>query len=161
MRGKALINQVLFGSHCSVITELDVVFFGTDVVGTDVVGVTVDADRKHGVVLHHVYDFNETGHKFGFDVELVEIKFDVLNNPAAFIIYRGADRSVRTLVHIIGYPIAITVSNHLDDLLLDPYQEYIGNPEGRNVPALTKRFKKIDANGAAKLSLEELKAAAR
>ena len=91
MRGKALINQVLFGSHCSFITELDVIFFDTDVVG-----VTVDADRKHGVVLHHVYDFNETGHKFGFDVELVEIKFDVLNNPAAFIIYRGVDRRVRT-----------------------------------------------------------------
>ena len=36
-------------------------------------------------------------------------------------------------------------------------QEYIGDPKGRNVPALTKRFKKIDANGDGKLLLEELK----
>jgi hypothetical protein len=36
-------------------------------------------------------------------------------------------------------------------------QEYIGNPKGRNVPALTRRFKKIDANGDGKLQLDELK----
>ena len=37
-------------------------------------------------------------------------------------------------------------------------EEYIGNPEGRNVPALTKRFKKIDANGDGNLQLDEMKA---
>ena len=36
-------------------------------------------------------------------------------------------------------------------------EEYIGNPKGRNVPALTKRFKKIDSNGDGKLLLDELK----
>jgi hypothetical protein len=36
-------------------------------------------------------------------------------------------------------------------------EEYIGNPKGRNVPALTKRFKKIDSNGDGKLRLDELK----
>ena len=36
-------------------------------------------------------------------------------------------------------------------------EEYIGKPEGRNVPALTKRFKKFDANGDGKLQLHELK----
>ena len=40
-------------------------------------------------------------------------------------------------------------------------KEFIGDPEGRNVPALTKRFKKIDTNGDDKLSLEELKKAMR
>ena len=35
--------------------------------------------------------------------------------------------------------------------------EFIGNPKDRNVPALTKRFKKIDSNGDGKLRLEELK----
>jgi len=35
--------------------------------------------------------------------------------------------------------------------------EFIGNPEGRNVPALTKRFKKIDSNGDGKLRLDELR----
>jgi len=39
--------------------------------------------------------------------------------------------------------------------------EYIGNPKGRNVPALTKRFKKIDSNGDGKLQLDELKAQAK
>ena len=36
-------------------------------------------------------------------------------------------------------------------------EEYIGNPKGRNVPALTRRFKKIDSNGDGKLQLNELK----
>jgi hypothetical protein len=36
-------------------------------------------------------------------------------------------------------------------------EEFIGNPKGRNVPALTKRFKKIDSNGDGKLRLNELK----
>lgn len=36
-------------------------------------------------------------------------------------------------------------------------KEYIGNPKGRNVPALTNRFKKIDSNGDGKLQLDELK----
>ena len=35
-------------------------------------------------------------------------------------------------------------------------KEFIGNPRGRNVPALTKRFKKLDANGDGKLQLGEL-----
>ena len=35
-------------------------------------------------------------------------------------------------------------------------EEFIGNPKGRNVPALTKRFKKFDANGDGKLQPEEL-----
>jgi len=36
-------------------------------------------------------------------------------------------------------------------------QEFIGKPEGRNVPALTKRFKEIDANSDGRLLLDELK----
>jgi arylsulfatase A-like enzyme len=36
-------------------------------------------------------------------------------------------------------------------------EEFIGNPEGRNVPALTKRFKKIDSNSDGKLQLAELR----
>jgi arylsulfatase A-like enzyme len=36
-------------------------------------------------------------------------------------------------------------------------EEFIGNPKGRNVPALTKRFRKIDSNMNGKLSLDELK----
>ena len=36
-------------------------------------------------------------------------------------------------------------------------EEFIGTPKGRNVPALTKRFKKIAANGDGKLQLTELK----
>ena len=36
-------------------------------------------------------------------------------------------------------------------------KEYIGNPKGRNVPALTKQFNRRDANKDAKLTLEELK----
>ena len=36
-------------------------------------------------------------------------------------------------------------------------EEFIGNPEGRNVPALTKRFKAIDANSDGRLLLDELK----
>ncbi len=35
-------------------------------------------------------------------------------------------------------------------------EEYIGNPKGRNVPALTRRFKKFDADGDGKLLLDEL-----
>ncbi len=35
-------------------------------------------------------------------------------------------------------------------------EEFIGNPKGRNVPALTKRFKNIDSNGDGKLHLSEL-----
>ena len=36
-------------------------------------------------------------------------------------------------------------------------EEYIGNPEGRDVPALTKRFKRFDANNDGKLKSDELK----
>ena len=36
-------------------------------------------------------------------------------------------------------------------------EEYIGDPKNRNVPALTKRFKKLDSNGDGKLQLDELK----
>ena len=36
-------------------------------------------------------------------------------------------------------------------------EEYIGNPKGRNVPALTKRFKNFDSNRDGKLNLDELK----
>lgn len=36
-------------------------------------------------------------------------------------------------------------------------EEFIGNPKGRNVPALTKRFKQFDSNGDGKLILDELK----
>ena len=36
-------------------------------------------------------------------------------------------------------------------------KEYIGNPKGRNVPALTKRFKQFDLNGDGKLQLNEVK----
>ncbi len=35
-------------------------------------------------------------------------------------------------------------------------KEFIGNPKGRNVPALTKKFKKLDANGDGKLQRNEL-----
>ena len=35
-------------------------------------------------------------------------------------------------------------------------EELIGNPEGRNVPALTKRFRQLDSNGDGKLKLSEL-----
>ena len=36
-------------------------------------------------------------------------------------------------------------------------EEYIGNPEGRNVPALTKQFSRRDGNADGKLTLPELK----
>ena len=36
-------------------------------------------------------------------------------------------------------------------------KEFIGNPEGRNVPALTKQFNKKDANNDGRLTLEEMK----
>ncbi len=36
-------------------------------------------------------------------------------------------------------------------------EEFIGNPKGRNVPALTKRFKTIDSNGDGRLQVGELK----
>ena len=36
-------------------------------------------------------------------------------------------------------------------------EEFIGNPEGRNVPALTKRFEQFDSNGDGKLEPAELK----
>jgi arylsulfatase A-like enzyme len=36
-------------------------------------------------------------------------------------------------------------------------KEFIGNPEGRNVPALNKQFSRRDANADGKLTLEELK----
>ena len=42
-------------------------------------------------------------------------------------------------------------------LLFITLKEFIGNPEGRNVPALTRRFKKLDSNGDGKLQLDELK----
>ncbi len=40
-------------------------------------------------------------------------------------------------------------------------EEFIGDPKGRNLPALTKRFKKSDLNGDGKLTLEELQNTAR
>ena len=36
-------------------------------------------------------------------------------------------------------------------------KEFIGNPKGRNVPALTKQFNKKDANNDGRLTLEEMK----
>jgi uncharacterized sulfatase len=36
-------------------------------------------------------------------------------------------------------------------------EEFIGQPDGRNVPALTKRFQKLDANEDGKVELNELK----
>ena len=36
-------------------------------------------------------------------------------------------------------------------------EEFIGNPSGRNVPALTKRFKNLDTSGDGKLLMNELK----
>ncbi|MFP6855907.1 MAG: sulfatase-like hydrolase/transferase [Roseibacillus sp.] len=36
-------------------------------------------------------------------------------------------------------------------------EEFIGNPKKRNAPALTKRFRKFDANGDGKLELNELR----
>jgi arylsulfatase A-like enzyme len=36
-------------------------------------------------------------------------------------------------------------------------KEFIGNPEGRNVPALNKQFKRRDSNADGKLTLDELK----
>ncbi len=36
-------------------------------------------------------------------------------------------------------------------------EEFIGNPKDRNVPALTRRFQKVDSNNDGKLSLEELR----
>ena len=35
-------------------------------------------------------------------------------------------------------------------------EEFIGNPKGRNVPALTNRFNKLDRNRNSKLELDEL-----
>ena len=40
-------------------------------------------------------------------------------------------------------------------------EEFIGNPKGRNISALTKRFQKIDENNNGKLTLEELKKQSR
>jgi hypothetical protein len=40
-------------------------------------------------------------------------------------------------------------------------EEYIGNPENRNVPALTNQFKQRDHNKDSKLTLEEMKDFAR
>ena len=37
-------------------------------------------------------------------------------------------------------------------------EEFIGNPKGRNVPALTKRFKQLDSNDDGRLELNELEA---
>ena len=36
-------------------------------------------------------------------------------------------------------------------------EEFIGNPVGRNVAALTKRFQQFDANGDGALGIDELK----
>ncbi|MCH2368544.1 MAG: hypothetical protein MK554_15195, partial [Planctomycetes bacterium] len=36
-------------------------------------------------------------------------------------------------------------------------EEFIGNPENRNVPALKRQFSRRDRNGDGKLTLEELK----
>ena len=36
-------------------------------------------------------------------------------------------------------------------------KEFIGNPKGRNVPALNKNFNRRDSNKDGKLTLEELK----
>ncbi|MCH8044543.1 MAG: hypothetical protein IID44_12585 [Planctomycetes bacterium] len=38
-------------------------------------------------------------------------------------------------------------------------EEYIGNPKGRNVPALTRQFKRRDTNKDSRLTVQELKAA--
>ena len=35
--------------------------------------------------------------------------------------------------------------------------EFIGNPDGRNVAALTKRFQQFDADGDGALVIDELK----
>ena len=35
-------------------------------------------------------------------------------------------------------------------------KEYIGNPDGRNVPALKNQFSRRDGNGDAKLTISEL-----
>ena len=35
-------------------------------------------------------------------------------------------------------------------------QEYIGNPENRNVPVLTKRFNQMDADNDSRLTLQEM-----
>jgi hypothetical protein len=45
------------------------------------------------------------------------------------------------------------------DLTMDAItlEEFIGNPKDRNVPALTKRFRKLDSNKDGKLLLDELK----
>ena len=37
------------------------------------------------------------------------------------------------------------------------FKEYVGNPEGRNVPALKKQFSRRDGNADGKLTLAELK----
>ena len=36
-------------------------------------------------------------------------------------------------------------------------QEYIGNPKNRNVPALTRQFKRKDVNDDSRLTLDEIK----
>jgi hypothetical protein len=36
-------------------------------------------------------------------------------------------------------------------------KEYIGNPKGRNVPALTRQFKQRDTNNDSRLTLDEMK----
>ena len=36
-------------------------------------------------------------------------------------------------------------------------EEFIGNPDGRNVAALTKRFQQFDADGDGALVIDELK----
>ena len=36
-------------------------------------------------------------------------------------------------------------------------EEFIGNPDGRNVAALTKRFQQFDADGDGALGIDELK----
>jgi hypothetical protein len=40
-------------------------------------------------------------------------------------------------------------------------EEYIGNPDGRNVPALTKQFNQRDRNKDKRVTLEEMKEFAR
>ena len=40
-------------------------------------------------------------------------------------------------------------------------EEYVGNPEGRNVPALTKQFRRMDVNRDSRLTLQELESGTR
>jgi hypothetical protein len=69
-------------------------------------------------------------------------------------------RSIGGGANVTARPRAETLFNRRDtnnDGLLT-LAEYIGNPKGRNVPALTKQFERRDANKDSRLSLQELNA---